>query len=66
MKLAKILALTTLLVASSVQAGGYADFQYYEEENRNTNKENIKHALSLVSGGYFLCSIYFRKSWNFI
>ena len=47
MKLAKILALTTLLVASSVQAGGYADFQYYEEENRNTNKENIKHAITV-------------------
>lgn len=46
MKLAKILAMATLLVASAAQAGGYADFQYYQEENRNTNKENIKYALT--------------------
>jgi hypothetical protein len=46
MKLAKILAMATLLVASAAQAGGYADLQYYQEENRNTNKENIKYALT--------------------
>jgi len=47
MKLAKILAMATLLVASAAQAGGYADLQYYQEENRNTNKENIKHAVTV-------------------
>ena len=47
MKLAKILAVTTLLVAGVAQAGGYADLQYYQEENRNTNKENIKHGLTV-------------------
>jgi hypothetical protein len=46
MKLAKILAVVTLLVAGAAQAGGYADVQYYQEENRNTNKENIKYALT--------------------
>ena len=46
MKLAKILAMATLLVAGAAQAGGYADLQYYQEENRNTNKENIKYALT--------------------
>lgn len=55
MKLAKILAVTTLLVASAAQAGGYADLQYYQEENRNTNKENIKYAVTVgnkVDGGW--------------
>ena len=47
MKLAKILAVTTLLVAGVAQAGGYADLQYYQEENRNTDKENIKHAVTV-------------------
>ena len=46
MKLAKILAVATLLLAGVAQAGGYADVQYYQEENRNTNKENIKYALT--------------------
>lgn len=55
MKLAKILAITTLLVAGAAQAGGYADLQYYQEENRNTNKENIKHAITVgnkTDGGW--------------
>lgn len=55
MKLAKILAVATLLVASAAQAGGYADLQYYQEENRNTNKENIKYAVTVgnkVDGGW--------------
>jgi hypothetical protein len=47
MKLAKILAVATLMVAGAAQAGGYADLQYYQEENRNTNKENIKHAVTV-------------------
>ena len=47
MKLAKILAVATLLVAGVAQAGGYADLQYYQEENRNTNKENIKYAVTV-------------------
>ena len=47
MKLAKILAVATLLVAGAAQAGGYADLQYYQEENRNTNKENIKYAVTV-------------------
>lgn len=47
MKMNKLLAVVALLVAGSVHAGGYADFQYYQEENRNTNKENIKHALTV-------------------
>lgn len=47
MKLTKILAMATLLVATAAQAGGYADLQYYQEENRNTNKENIKHAVTV-------------------
>lgn len=55
MKLAKILAVTTLLVAGVANAGGYADIQYYQEENRNTNKENIKHAITVgnkTDGGW--------------
>ena len=47
MKLAKILAVTTLLVAGVAQAGGYADLQYYQEENRNTKVDNIKHAVTV-------------------
>ncbi len=55
MKLAKILAVTTLLVTGVANAGGYADIQYYQEENRNTNKENIKHAITVgnkTDGGW--------------
>lgn len=55
MKLVKILAVTSLLVAGAAQAGGYADLQYYQEENRNTNKENIKYAVTVgnkVDGGW--------------
>jgi hypothetical protein len=47
MKLAKILAVATLLVAGAAQAGGYADLQYYQEENRNTKVDNIKHAMTV-------------------
>ena len=47
MKLVKILAVVSLMFASTVYAGGYADLQYYQEENRNTNKENIKHAVTV-------------------
>lgn len=46
MKVAKILAAVALLSAGSVYAGGYADLQYYQEENRNTQSENIKYALT--------------------
>lgn len=55
MKLVKFLTVASLLVASAAQAGGYADLQYYQEENRNTNKENIKYAVTVgnkVDGGW--------------
>ena len=45
MKLVKILAVATLLIASAAQAGGYAELQYYQEENRNTKVDNIKQAV---------------------
>lgn len=47
MKMNKLLIVVALLVSGSVHAGGYADLQYYQEENRNTNKENIKHAVTV-------------------
>ena len=49
------LATIALLLSSSAFAGGYADLQYYQEENRNTSKENIKHAITVgnkVDGGW--------------
>lgn len=55
MKLAKILAVVTLLVAGVAQAAGYADLQYYQEENRNTKADNIKYAVTVgnkVDGGW--------------
>lgn len=42
MKLTKILAVAALMVAGVAHAGGYAEFQYYDEENRNTKEDNIK------------------------
>ena len=45
MKLVKILAVASLLVASVAQAGGYAELQYYQEENRNTKADNVKMAV---------------------
>jgi hypothetical protein len=48
MKLAKIIAMATLLVTSVAQAGGYTQVEYSTEENRNTNKEAIK--LGVIGG----------------
>ena len=51
----KMLAVSMLLVSGFTFAGGYADLQYYQEENRNTNKENIKYAVTVgnkVDGGW--------------
>ena len=51
----KLVTLAALLFASAAQAGGYADLQYYQEENRNTHKENIKHAVTVgnkTDGGW--------------
>lgn len=42
MKVAKILAVAALMVAGVAHAGGYTEFQYYDEENRNTKADNIK------------------------
>lgn len=47
MKAAKILLASLVMTASLAQAGGYADLQYYTEENRNTKAENIKHAITV-------------------
>ena len=55
MKLKSILVAAALLVTTAAQAGGYADFQYYTEENRNTHKDNIKHAITVgnkADGGW--------------
>lgn len=49
MKLVKLLVAASLLAASSAYAGGYADLQYYQEENRNTQAENYKYA---ITAGY--------------
>ena len=47
MRLVKILAITALLAAGAVQAQskGYASFEYYDEHNRVTDKDNIKGAV---------------------
>lgn len=42
MKLTKILAVAALMVAGVAHAGGYTEFQLYDEENRNTKADNIK------------------------
>ena len=48
MKLTKMLAVTALMVAGAAHAGGYTEFQYYNEENRNTHADNMK--LGVVVG----------------
>lgn len=48
MKLTKILAVAALMVAGLAHAGGYTEFQYYNEENRNTKADNMK--LGVVVG----------------
>lgn len=47
MKLAKILAVTVLLVAGAAQAQnkGYASLEYYDEHNRVTDADNIAGAV---------------------
>jgi opacity protein-like surface antigen len=47
MKLKSILVAATMLLATAAQAGGYTDLQYYQEENRNTHKDNIKYAVTV-------------------
>lgn len=44
MKLTKILA-AALMIAGTAHAGGYTEFQYYDEENRNTHADNVKLAV---------------------
>lgn len=45
MKLVKLMAVAALLVTSVAHAGGYAGFEYSDEHNRVTAKDNIKGAL---------------------
>lgn len=47
MKLAKTLSLSLLLIAGAAQAQnkGYAGIEYYDENNRETNADNIKGAI---------------------
>ena len=45
MKLVKLMAAVALLVSGAAQAGGYAGFEYSDEHNRVTSKDNIKGAL---------------------
>ena len=55
MKFKSILATTMLAISGVAAAGGYVDLQYYQEENRNTHSENIKHAVTVgnkVDGGW--------------
>ena len=47
MKLFKLLLVSLALVSGTTYAAGYADLQYYQEENRNTHNENIKHAVTV-------------------
>lgn len=54
MKLAKIVAVTALLVASAAQAGGYTSFELSNEEKRATGEDNIKYGVVVgvkVTGG---------------
>ncbi len=48
MKVAKILAATTLLMAGAAYAGPYVQLQYYDEETRSTKSDDYK--LGLVFG----------------
>lgn len=55
MKFKSILATTLLAISGVAAAGGYADLQYYQEENRNTKADNIKYAVTVgnkVDGGW--------------